>query len=830
MYRRGSVLSSIVVVLLMSSAVALASQPASQAGPGTPADPITLSGKVMDSQGGPITGAQVTAYQMIYPETTSLPATEVVQEKNTGADGTYALTFTPKAHPYLVGFVVVRKEGLALGWAMWRPPANLQFDFTLGEPKDLTGQVVDENGRPIAGAEVNIAMAMMGKAEERRHLSGPGFLAVKTDDNGRFVFANLPAEATFELFAQKAGRVTVGTFNRATYRGDRYQLAPGQAGITLTLPPEARMEGLVVEKAGGKPVGGVKLLVQADPQQGMALPVQPATTAEDGTFRIGGLAAGSYIVQLSLAARGQIADWVAEPVRASLKPGQIKSDIRLQLVKGGVIEVLVKDAAGKPVASASVSLRHTQLEQWAGGNTDASGLMRTRVVAGRYTFSGAFKEGYSRPRSEEQIDVADGETKRIECTLGSLPKVAGVVRDEAGNPLAGVKVEVKPSGREGAVTDASGRFEAAWDPASWRPQSTTFVLVARDLTRNLAEAVDLEEQPGDLDVKLRPGLTITGAVLDQEGKPLPGARVRIMLRGSNWGSTLGRGELPAGPDGKFEVKALPAERKYQVTALADGYGKQDVQVNDSDIKDNRYDAGRLQLPLANLSITGVAVDPNDKPVAGASISGYGEGQPDLFNIETDAEGKFTIKGVCAGPIRVGVNSRGVPPLYGSAQTEGGAADLRIVISELPTGQPYMPRRPTSLKGRSLPQLKDLGIDLPADAEGKMLLVCFWDMGQRPSRYCLTQLAAQAAPLGAKGVAIVAVHAAQVEGSALSQWIEQNKIPFQAGAIAGDIEKTKFAWGVASLPHLILTDKKHIVVAEGFSPGDLDKQVETAAGQ
>jgi hypothetical protein len=36
--------------------------------------------------------------------------------------------------------------------------------------------------------------------------------------------------------------------------------------------------------------------------------------------------------------------------------------------------------------------------------------------------------------------------------------------------------------------------------------------------------------------------------------------------------------------------------------------------------------------------------------------------------------------------------------------------------------------------------------------------------------------------------------------------------------------------VVSLPHLILTDKKHIVVAEGFSLDDLDKQIETAAGR
>jgi hypothetical protein len=172
-------------------------------------------------------------------------------------------------------------------------------------------------------------------------------------------------------------------------------------------------------------------------------------------------------------------------------------------------------------------------------------------------------------------------------------------------------------------------------------------------------------------------------------------------------------------------------------------------------------------------------------------------------------------------------SSGPPRLYGYAQAEGGATEVRITIAERRPPQAYPPRRGASLKGKPLPPLKDLGIDLPADTEPKMLLVCFWDMGQRPSRSCVTQLAAQAVPLGQKGVEVVAVHAAKVEGGVLSQWLKENKVPFTGGMIVGDIEKAKLAWGVASLPHLILTDKKHTVVAEGFGLGDLDKQIETA---
>jgi protocatechuate 3,4-dioxygenase beta subunit len=830
MHTRYCLLSLIVAVGPALTGAIEAAQAANAASSAAPAATVTISGKAVDSRGGPVEGAKVTVYQTIYSDTGSMPTTEALGDKNTGADGTFTLTVTPQADPYQYGYVVARKPGLALGWAMWRGQVREPVEILLGEPKDLAGEVVDEQGRPLAEADVSIAMAMMGRPEDRRYLSSPGFLTAKTDANGRFVCAALPAEATFELLAQKAGRATVDTFDRTAYRGTRsYQFSPGQTGIRLTLPPEARIEGVAVTKAG-EPIAGVKLTAQSDPLQGAVLYSKPAATAQDGVFRIGGLAPGMYVVRLPSARRGQMLEWVAEPARVSLKAGETRGDVKLQLVKGGIVEVLVKDDAGKPIANASVSLRHTQLEEWMGGTTDPNGLARMRVLPGRYNFSGAYKEGYGRQMGREEVAVEEGETKRIESILNTLPKIAGVVRDEAGNPLAGVKVEVKPSGREEITTDAAGKFEASWDPTSWSSGRTTFVVVARDAARNLAEAADIDEQAGNIDVKLRPAVSITGIVLDEAGKPLPGARLRVMLRVSNWGATLGRTQPVAGPDGRFEIKALPPERKYTVTAMADGYGKQDVTVDASDFKDNRHDTGELKLPLANLSITGVVVDVNDKPVAGAGIYGYSQGhQPDIREIFTDAEGRFTVKGVCAGLIRLQVNSRGPTPMYGSVQAEGGATDLRIVISQRPTGQPYMPRRPASLKGKPLPPLKDVGIDLPADAAGKMLLVCFWDMGQRPSRYCLTQLAARAAQLRDQGVEIVTVHAAQVEGGALIQWLETNKVPFKAGTIAGDIEKAKFAWGVTSMPYLILTDKKRTVVAEGFGLNELDKQLEANAG-
>jgi protocatechuate 3,4-dioxygenase beta subunit len=593
-----------------------------------------------------------------------------------------------------------------------------------------------------------------------------------------------------------------------------------------------------------------------DSRLSMLLSPKTATTAPDGRFRIGGLTAGAYIVRLPRssdrigplmpgayvppASPEKTDGWVAQPVRVTVRAGETKGDLKLQLTTGGFIEVLVKDDAGKPVPGATVSVFQVEEAQSVGGQsfserTDEKGLARIRVAAGRYVVAGIYKQGFARRmgviRLTDAFAVEEGETRQIEQVLGAGPKVAGIVRDEAGNALAGVKLNILPmmvSPNE-VTSDASGKFEMAWDPGMWGPQGTTFILVARDEARGLAEAVDLDEQGGALDVKLRPGVVVTGTVLDQEGRPLPEARAHVILQGSRWSAPVGRGAYAkAGPDGKFEIKAIPPDRQYTVSATAEGFGRTDVRFDAGGIKDNRFEAGRLKLIPANLSIAGIVVDPNDQPVEGANIHGFGEGQPSSREVQTDAEGKFTLKGVCPGSIRLQVTSRGPMPMFGTAQVEGGATDLRIVISSRATPSAYMPRRPNALKGKPLPSLKDLGIDLPADAEGKMLLVCFWDMGQRPSRYCLTQLAAQAAQLDGKGVLVVAIHAAKVEDGVLTQWAQKNEVPFKMGIMTGDIDKTKLAWGVASLPHLILTDKKHTVIAEGFSPGDLDKQIEIAA--
>jgi len=133
-----------------------------------------------------------------------------------------------------------------------------------------------------------------------------------------------------------------------------------------------------------------------------------------------------------------------------------------------------------------------------------------------------------------------------------------------------------------------------------------------------------------------------------------------------------------------------------------------------------------------------------------------------------------------------------------------------------------------LVGNALPGFDGIEIDLaPKQTKGKSLLICFFDMNQRPSRHCVRTLSTQVSALAENGVLVAAIHAATGNADSLDAWGKKYDIMFPLGTVAGDVQEIKYTWAVSSLPWLILTDREHIVRAAGFSVGELDKTMEEA---
>ncbi len=74
-----------------------------------------------------------------------------------------------------------------------------------------------------------------------------------------------------------------------------------------------------------------------------------------------------------------------------------------------------------------------------------------------------------------------------------------------------------------------------------------------------------------------------------------------------------------------------------------------------------------------------------------------------------------------------------------------------------------------------------------------------------------------------------IQVGQMERADLDQWLKDQKMPFQVQTLNGDFEQQRSAWGVKALPWLVLTDKDHVVRAEGFAIDELEAKLKDFAG-
>jgi hypothetical protein len=167
-------------------------------------------------------------------------------------------------------------------------------------------------------------------------------------------------------------------------------------------------------------------------------------------------------------------------------------------------------------------------------------------------------------------------------------------------------------------------------------------------------------------------------------------------------------------------------------------------------------------------------------------------------------------------------------LFGSKVSfEGGRGEMGVKII---FGQELAQAWGPSLLGKSLPDWTGIVPGLTEEqTKDKIMLICFWDMDQRPSRNCITRIAEQAKQFESKGVITIAVQASEIEKGKLMQWVKENNISFPVGMIQGDEEGVRSDWAVCSLPWLILTDIEHVIRAEGFRLDELEDKIREFEG-
>ncbi len=140
-------------------------------------------------------------------------------------------------------------------------------------------------------------------------------------------------------------------------------------------------------------------------------------------------------------------------------------------------------------------------------------------------------------------------------------------------------------------------------------------------------------------------------------------------------------------------------------------------------------------------------------------------------------------------------------------------------------QAQVERKSTGLTGRPLPRFNVAHIDAAVEkAKGKRILLCFWDVGQRPSRNCFQQLAQERDALESKGISVIPVHISTPGDQPPQEWLEKNRIPLLTEILGDDRVQARQIWGVNVLPWLVLTDNNHNVTAEGFPLHELGQRL------
>jgi hypothetical protein len=122
------------------------------------------------------------------------------------------------------------------------------------------------------------------------------------------------------------------------------------------------------------------------------------------------------------------------------------------------------------------------------------------------------------------------------------------------------------------------------------------------------------------------------------------------------------------------------------------------------------------------------------------------------------------------------------------------------------------------------------MDLNGDATpaGKPVLLCLFDIEQRPSRRFVRQLAEQYDALRQKGLTVLGLQAAVTTAESFKEWKDANPVPFPVGHLAEKAANTKWASDVESVPWLILVDGERRVTAEGFALDELESKLKDVA--
>ena len=299
---------------------------------------------------------------------------------------------------------------------------------------------------------------------------------------------------------------------------------------------------------------------------------------------------------------------------------------------------------------------------------------------------------------KEPHKVVNEQEQKDEVKLPGGSIINGVIRDEAGIPIDGAEMQFLPN-NDWLRQYAEGEFEAFWFNEEPGEIISKRHFIARHVQRNLAAVVEFGEDVNSLDIRLKPAMILSGKVVDSDGKGIKGAQVVTKLQAPDWYANLLPLVIEADTDGNFEIRAVPPGYKYTLIVRDIGHIVKQIEVDTNDVHNNRIEIDPIVMAVGKLSVSGLVVDVNDKPVAHAWVYCTSKGIYSRNSL-TDANGKFKVDGINEGPVQVTAYLWGNNPSKvssGSVDTEAGATDVKVVLNKI---GPPPPNSAPPPKGRA----------------------------------------------------------------------------------------------------------------------------------
>lgn len=530
----------------------------------------------------------------------------------------------------------------------------------LASALDISGIVVDEQDKPLAG--VRVAAGEAGPSADEAKL-----VEAVTDAEGRFVIKGVPDSAEIDYLAVEAfmpGRTTQSEFVGPTDRKPlKMKLLKARAVTIQLLDLQGKpAPGIGVAEADAQFPGHWGLIIQTDTNGKVTFPGAP----ESGVYDL--CVSDSRFVHSDISVR------VPEDDGAKFK-----------VVPGGFIEGKLVDHAGKPIAGASVNAMADQLGFWGGyggAKTDSAGRFRiARLDSGDYFISVDPKPSYA--IVPIKCKVERGKVTQLGVIKAPIPGtiVGKVVDDETGKPVEGIDIqytpEIWPSGWGGdrAQSDKDGSFKIlglgtvsavpyVWSHPVYKEAASSVEF--QKLTMKSGQVTDysirlkktppprFDEQPA-----LEPAKSLNALVLDENGHGVAGCRLRLFGYDSSKKSLL-KDELATGETDQHGSMSIDVPKGEAFVWLASKPGYADVWNGT-----NRFVSDPVVLRLFKAApIRGQLVNEAGKAVPNAritarAVSGYcytgrttlSQMRVDLEQLTgnapstvTDGKGMFTLSG------------------------------------------------------------------------------------------------------------------------------------------------------------------------------------------